>query len=215
MLKIDHVIIAVADPEAWVEQLDDRSGLTAVPGGRHEGTGTGNWIVPLGGPYVELMTVVDQDEAESSTLGRWVLEQTRNGDRLAAVCLRTDDIGGIASRIGDEPEAMSRTTDDGTDLRWQLTGLAAAMSDEVLPFYIQWDLDDEEQHPGRIPVEHRVEPSGIHWIEYGGDPQRLAEWLGDHSLPIRSVDEHAGPRRVAIATADGTVHLTTTGIGIA
>lgn len=211
MLRIDHVIIAVSDAESWANHLYDRAGLAAVPGGRHDGTGTGNWIVPLGDGYVELMTVVDEAEAEASPLGQWVLNQTRRGDRLAALCLRTDDIDEVAARIGGEPAAMSRRTEDGTVLQWRLAGLNEALSDDALPFFIQWDIDDGE-HPGRTSVDHRVQPDDIRWIEYGGDGEALAERLGDHALPIRVVKESAGPRRVAIATAEGMVHVTSTGI---
>jgi hypothetical protein len=211
MLAIDHAIIAVADPAAWAAQLRDRTGLTAVPGGRHAGTGTGNWIVPLGDAYLELMTVVDDVAAQDSALGRWVIDQTRYGDRLAAVCLRTDAIDEIADRLGRTPEPMTRRTDDGAELRWRLVGLDAALSEEQLPFFIQWDSDGG-QHPGRMPAEHDNAPSGIPWIEFGGDQQVLARWLGDHALPIRAVDEPPGPRTVAVATAQRLVRITITGI---
>ena len=157
------------------------------------------------------MTVVDGSQAESSALGRWVLEQTRYGDRLAAVCLRTDAIDDVAARLGRTAEAMSRRTADGSVLRWRLVGLDAALSEERLPFFIQWELGDQ-QHPGAMPADHDVEPRGIPWIELGGDDGRLASWLGDHALPIRRVDERPGPRTVAIATADRLVRITTTGI---
>jgi len=211
MLAIDHAIIAVGDPEAWATQLQRRAGLSAVPGGRHEGTGTGNWIVPLGHAYLELMTVVDRVQAEASALGRWVLEQTRNGDRLAAVCLRTDAIDEIAERLGLAPEAMSRRTDDGTVLRWRLAGLDAALSEEALPFFIEWDIDDD-QHPGTMAADHAATPTGIPWVEFGGDNARLAAWLGDHALPIRGVDEAPGPRTIAITTSERLVRITTAGI---
>lgn len=211
MLAIDHVIVTVADPASWARQLEDRTGLAAVPGGRHEGLGTSNWILPLGDTYLELMTVADRGEAERSALGRWVIEQTRGGDRLAAVCLRTDDIDDVADRTGHRPQAMSRNAHDGSALHWQLVGLDAAMSNERLPFFIQWDIADG-QHPGAIAADHRVRPRGLTWIEHGGDADRLGSWLGDHALPIRWVDEPPGPRRVAIATTEGTVVLTTTGI---
>lgn len=211
MLAIDHAIVTTTDPGGWGRSLREQAGLAAVPGGRHEGLGTGNWIVPLGSNYLELMTVMDRDDAEHSGLGRWVLAQTRNGDRLSAVCLRTDDIDAVGRRIGHEPEPMSRRTDDGTVLRWRLAGLSAAMSDEAMPFFIQWDIDDG-QHPGLAAADHRATPNGISWVEYGGDPDRLAEWLGDHSLPIRCVDAPAGPRRLAIATDERLVLVTTAGI---
>lgn len=211
MLAIDHAIIAVTDPATWATQLRERTGLAGVPGGRHEGTGTGNWIVPLGDSYLELMTVVDRDEAEASELGQWVLDQTRNGDRLAAVCLRTDAIDDLAAQLGRTPEVMSRRTEDGIELRWRLLGLDAALSEERLPFFIEWDVDDE-QHPGRMPADHAVAPAGIPWVEFGGDNERLVDWLGDQEVPIRCVDEQPGPRTVAIATEDRLVRVTTAGI---
>jgi len=210
MLSIDHAIIAVQDPAATAAELAQR-GLHAVPGGRHPGHGTGNWIMPLGSSYLELMTVVDADEAGQSPMGRWVLESSRHGDRLAGLCLRTDAIDDVSSRIGHPPEAMVRERDDGVVVRWRLAGLEAAMSDEHLPFFITWDIDDDDLHPGRTPVDHDIAVDGILWVEYGGDPQRLAGWLGDHSLPIRWVDEPPGPRRLAIATSDGTVLIDATG----
>jgi hypothetical protein len=211
MHAIDHAIVAVTDPESWAARLRDLSGLDAVPGGRHEGHGTGNWIVPLGESYLELMTVVDRPEAEQSELGRWVLDQTRNGDRLVAVCIRTDDIEEVASRTGLAVQPMSRRTADDGLLSWRLVGLEAAMSDERLPFFIQWDVDDG-QHPGRMHADHAIDPQDICWVEYGGDSERLGDWLGDHSLPVRCVDEQSGPRTVAIRTNKRIVRVTTAGI---
>lgn len=210
MLAIDHAIIAVQDPAATAAVLAERHGLHAAPGGRHAGHGTGNWIVPLGSSYLELMTVVDPDQAADSPMGRWIMASSRNGDRLTAVCLRTDDIEGDAARIGDRPLAMQRERDDGTVLRWQLAGLDAAMSAESLPFFIAWDIP-EDDHPGHMPVTHDVHVTGISWIEYGAEPGRLASWLGDHALPIRRVDGPPGPRRLAIATSGGQALINVTG----
>lgn len=210
MLAIDHAVLTVQDPAAVAAELKERYGLAAVPGGRHAGHGTGNWIVPLGSSYLELMTVVDTDEAAGSPMGRWVMESSRNGDRLAAVCLRADDIDAVAARIDRSTQEMSRRRDDGTVLRWRLAGLDAAMSDEQLPFFIAWDVADDD-HPGRTPVEHDVYVDGISWVEYGGDTDRLVRWLGDHTAPIRCVDDPPGPRRLAIASSDGQVVINVTG----
>jgi hypothetical protein len=40
-------------------------------------------------------------------------------------------------------------------------------------------------------------------VELGGDPDRLASWLGEHDLPLRPVEGPAGPHRVAVALAVG------------
>jgi hypothetical protein len=210
MLAIDHVIITVPDPTATADRLFEQAGVTAVPGGRHIGHGTGNWIVPLGTSYLELLTVVDRPEAEHSPIGRWVLERSRNGDRISALCLRTDAISEVAARIGHDATPMRREQPDGSALHWRLAGLEAALSEERLPFFIQWDIADDV-HPGRMVADHAVNVDGIAWVEHGGDPARLAEWLGDHGLPIRVVEGRPGPRRLAIMTGDGPVVVVLTG----
>lgn len=212
MLAVDHVIITVADPPATADRLFRQAGLAAVPGGRHQGHGTANWIVPLGDSYLELMTVVDRREAENSPMGRWVLERSRDGDRLSALCLRTDAIDEVAARIAHPAAPMHRVQADGSVLHWRLAGLEAAISAECLPFFIQWDLADHG-HPGRTPAEHAAGVDGIAWIEYGGDPARLAGWLGEHDLPIRPVEGQPGPRRLAVMTGDGPVVVDLPGTG--
>lgn len=205
MLRFDHVILTVRDFDAAARRLLDDHGLASVPGGRHPGHGTGNRIVPLGPNYLELMAVVDPEEAKASPLGRWVAGRTEEGDGLAALCLRTDDIEGIGRRIGREPERMSRRRPDGVELGWWLAGLPEALA-EGLPFFIQWDVP-AEQRPGRTRAEHRVRPAGIDWVETGGDPQRMADYLGPHDLDLRVVPDSVGVGRVGIATGGGEIVL--------
>lgn len=197
--------MTVRDFDATARRLFDRYGLASVPGGRHHGHGTGNRIVPLGPNYLELMAVVDSVEAEDSPLGRWVAERVAKGDDLAALCLRTDDIDEVGRRIGQEPERMSRRRPDGVELGWWLTGLPTALN-EGLPFFIQWDVP-AGRRPGRTPAEHRVEPAGIAWVELGGDPGRLADYLGPHDLDLRLVSEHTGVRGLGITTSGGEIVL--------
>src|SRR5262245_6695165 len=72
VLALDHVIVVVADLDSAAGRLYREHGLASVAGGRHAGHGTGNRIVPLGSTYIELMAVVDPDEAASSPVGSWV-----------------------------------------------------------------------------------------------------------------------------------------------
>ena len=198
MLAVDHVIVVVDDLEATARRYEDEFGLASVAGGRHAGHGTGNRIVPLGADYIELMAVVDADEAAASPLGTWVQRRlVEVGEAPAALCLRTDDIDAVARKIGRPPLAMSRTRPDGVELAWHLAGLDAAFADG-LPFFIQWHVDAAD-HPGRQPVEHRAAVSGIEWVELGGDRDRLGAWLGEPDLPLRHVDGAPGPHRVAIS----------------
>jgi hypothetical protein len=202
VLALDHVIVVVSDLDSAARRLYREHGLASVAGGRHAGHGTGNRIVPLGGSYIELMAVVDRDEAASSPLGSWVGQRVVEvGGAPAALCLRTDDIELTAQRTGHKPLAMSRTRPDGVELAWQLVALPAALA-EGLPFFIHWHIDDAD-HPSREPVEHRRAPIGIAWVEIGGDEDRLASWLGDHGLPLRHVEGPPGPHRLAVAMSAG------------
>lgn len=202
-LALDHAIIVTRDADRAADLLLDRYGLGSVVGGRHEGHGTGNRIVPLRPDYLELMTVVDETEAAASPLGQWVTDRSADGDRLAALCLRTDDLDAVAARLGLYPVEMSRVREDGEVLRWRLAGLEATLT-RSLPFFIQWEVPDDA-HPGRMDAAHTTEPAGIAWIELGGDATELEEWLGPHDLPIRLVAGPPGIHRLAVTTAAGEV----------
>jgi hypothetical protein len=69
-VRIDHVIVAATDLDAAAARLEGEHGLRASGGGRHEGLGTHNRIVPLGGGYLEILAVADAGEAARSRLGR-------------------------------------------------------------------------------------------------------------------------------------------------
>ncbi len=58
-MRIDHVIYATGDLDAASERITRELGLEVRPGGRHEGQGTHNRIVPLGATYLELMAISD------------------------------------------------------------------------------------------------------------------------------------------------------------
>jgi Glyoxalase-like domain len=206
MLSIDHVVFGTRDLEATAEGLVERSGLASVPGGRHTGLGTGNRIVPLGGPYLELIAVLDEKEAAGAPFGRWLAEQLSSGDGLTGWCLATDDLDPVASRLGLTPAEWTRQRPDGTVLRWRLAGLERAMDDPSLPFFIEWHIRPDD-HPGLTVVPHRIRPMGIAEIEVGGDATRLERWLGGAPLPVRCRGGPPGVRSLRIATEGGEVIL--------
>ena len=203
-MEFDHLVLAAADLDAAADELR-RRGLGSVAGGRHEGHGTANRIVPLGADYLELVAVVDPVEARGSRFGSAIAKRARAGGGLAALCLRTGEVDATARRLGVEPVAMSRRMTDGTVLRWRLAGLPEALSDG-LPFFIEWDVP-HHLHPGRMAAVHRVQPRGIAWVEVGGDPERLRTWVGDHALDLRLTGGPPGPRAAAIATVGGELVL--------
>jgi hypothetical protein len=168
-LEIDHLVICVADLDEAASRYGAALDLDVLPGGRHTGHGTANRIIPLGGAYIELLGVVDVDEARDSPLGSWA--QSRSGaDGIHALCLRTDDIDVIAAGMGMSPSEMSRALPDGPVLRWRIAGLERALV-AGSPFFIAWDVP-EEAHPGF----RRDGRSLLGPVELSGD-ESLAEAL--------------------------------------
>lgn len=204
-LAIDHVIFTVRNFDAAADRLARKHGLVSVPGGRHPGHGTGNRIIPLGPNYIELMSVVDDAEAASSPLGRWVSARIAAGDGPAALCLRTDDIEEVADRLGIHAEPMTRRKPDGSELSWHLAGLSRMLEDGF-PFFIEWHAAEADL-PGRIVVDHSVEPRGISWVEIGGGVRAIADWVGATDIDVRVTGGPAGVKRVGIVTAGGELVL--------
>ena len=95
VMELDHVLIAVSDLEAAAREVEQRHGLVSVEGGRHQGLGTTNAIVPLGDTYLELVAVVDEAEAAQSGFGSWVAGWQPSA-RLLGWCVRTDDLDSVA-----------------------------------------------------------------------------------------------------------------------
>jgi catechol 2,3-dioxygenase-like lactoylglutathione lyase family enzyme len=181
-IRIDHVIYATRDLDAAAAWVERTLGLTPLPGGRHEGHGTHNRLVPLGGGYLELLAVADPEEAAGSMLGRALdAHLAENGDSLFRWCLAVDDIDAIAERLDTSVDAIAR---HGMTAR--LTGLAEAFRDPSLPFFIERD-------PGIPDPGASGDAGGITWVEVSGDPERLEAWLGDATLPLRVVP---GPPRL-------------------
>jgi hypothetical protein len=204
MLEVDHVLIAVGNLDEAAERYENEYGLTSVDGGTHPGWGTANRVIPLGREYLELIGVVDPDQALDHPFGRWMLERVADGDHLLRCCLRPQDIEQVAQRIGHEPVPGSRNLPEGESLHWRLVGLEAAMSDN-LPFFIEWN--PESTHPGTQEVHHASQAMGIAWVEIGGEPDKLRDWLGEDVAAVRLVGGKPGVKSVGVIAADGDIVL--------
>ena len=203
VIRIDHVVYAVADLDEAAVRFREAFGLDSVAGGRHERWGTANRIVPLGDQYLELVTAVDRDAAEGGGFGRAVMHRADAGGGWITLAVATDDLDAVASRLGLEIDSGSRTRPDGEVVRWRMAGLDDPWREPWMPFFLAWDVP-VGLHPGRARTGHVVPADGIMWVEVDGDAERLREWLGSEELPIRVLDgAEPGIRRVALATSDG------------
>jgi hypothetical protein len=202
-VQLDHVLIGVADLDAAADDMAAVHGLAVAGGGRHPGWGTANRIVPLGDCYLELVSVVDADEAASSDFGRWVAAMQTDGPRMGWV-VRSDDLVADAERLHLGVGDGSRRTAGGDLLRWQLAGIPEAADQPWLPFFIQWASDTA--HPGAAHVEHPAGLATLRELHVAGDEALLRDWLGG-TLPaaVHVTPGTAGPTAVVIATDGGDV----------
>jgi hypothetical protein len=172
----------VADLTAAARMIEERHGLASLGGGRHPGWGTANRIVPLGDTYLELVAVIDEAEAARSTFGRWVMQASARLVVPMGWAVRTDGLDDVARRLDLTVSAGSRAAPNGRLLRWRLAGLEHAAAEPSLPFFIEWAPGTP--FPGRGRATHRTGSVKLARLQLAGDPGRLAEWLGDHTLPI-------------------------------
>lgn len=203
-MTIGQVILGVVDLDAAARSYE-AMGFTVIDGGAHPGLGTANRVIPLGTSYLELLGVIDRDEAAESEFGRSLLAKTADGDRLVRWSIRTEEIDQVGARLGIVPEARQRLRPDGTMLTWRAAGLELSLRDAWLPFFMQWDEPD--QFPGAIPVVHPIGECALAWLQVSTpDTNRLARFtFGQADLPLRVETDGDGIIAAAISTPTGAV----------
>jgi hypothetical protein len=186
-MHIDHVIYATADLDGAATRLKAELGVSAVRGGRHEGLGTHNRIVPLGRGYLELLAVCDRREAANSAIAAmWQALVEQEAEGLMGWAVAVDDVEPVAARLGTQVTTLTRE-----GLTAKLTGLAEALRQPFLPFFIARD-------PGVSDPGAGGDAGGITWVEVAGDAGRLERWLGGAEFPVRVSRGEAGVRAVGI-----------------
>jgi Glyoxalase-like domain len=148
---IDHLVIAVCDPDAAVDALAAALGLDPGDGGRHDRLGTRNRLIWLGDSYLELIGVFDSDLARDSWVGRptlGVLASDR-GTGLATWAIASDaidaDVAQLASAGSDigSPQSGERRRPDGSVVSWRLAA-AGSLGASDPPFLIEHDRTSAE-----------------------------------------------------------------------
>ena len=160
LTRFDHVVIAVHDV-AEATRIYRALGFSVRPGGRHPGHGTENAIVRFGLDYLELLAVVDSDEAHTGGLDAPALQEflRRRPGGIVGYALASDDIDGDAARVRafglpvEGPFSMRRVRPDGSVLSWKLAVPGTTPWRRPWPFLIQWDTPDAE----RLADEHIVQ----------------------------------------------------------
>ncbi len=146
---LDHVVYAVPDLDAAVDDLEQRLGVRATLGGRHPGRGTYNALLSFGGgAYLEIIAP-DPEQPDPAAPRSFAV------DALTEPLLRTwaakapeiDARVRRAREAGYDPgdaRAMSRERPDGVTLAWRLTQSGREPGGWLVPFLIDWG---ESPHP--------------------------------------------------------------------
>jgi hypothetical protein len=219
-VSTDHVLVAVRDLAEAARRFETMYGLRALQGGRHPGVGTANMIIPLGSAYLELIAVVDAEEAKRSPTSRRITRAIEDGRTFATWAVRTDDLDGLRRHLvaaGLQPApivAGARQRPDGVTLRWRTQLLVPPGDASVLPFVIEWQAPPG-QHPAQARVEHPSQARAIRTMRLG-DPDPAAasslvgRLLGDPERLNVSIERASasGVAAVEIETRDGLVTIT-------
>jgi hypothetical protein len=155
-MRIDHVIYGTSDLDRAAARLEAILAVRAVRGGRHDGVGTHNRIVPLGdGTFIEILAIADPAEAARSTLGAALQAAIASGDRLLAWAVAVDNVASVAARLGTSISTVGRQAQTA-----RLTGVMESLADPYLPFFIE--------RPAEV-ISRPTSRTTIAWIEVTGN----------------------------------------------
>ena len=180
---VDHVLLPVADLEEGGRRLYERFGLRSIAGGRHPKVGTANMIVPLGLQYLELIAIVDPNEAQASRLGRRLSQALKEGRTFVAWAVRTQSLEGVGSKLRaagwNLPPVIdgARNRPDGQVLSWRTQDIETGGEPSAIPFVIEWRVPDG-LHPGEVEAAHKGGATALRRVVVGArDPRRIRRQL--------------------------------------
>ena len=167
-LPLDHLVYAVPDLTRAMDDFERRLGVRPAAGGRHEGLGTHNAILPLAGrAYVELIAPDPEggtpagprpfglDSLDAPRLVTWAVRSEQIEETVAASRAQGFDPGVVLD--------LSRAAPSGELLRWKLSLRSEPGGDGLIPFVIDWG---QTPHPGEshtgLPNCSLDHFSGIH-----------------------------------------------------
>lgn len=209
-MSIGHIVYAAPAVDAAVDDLEERLGVGAQPGGKHVGLGTHNALLALGARTYLESSHPDPEQlppsmarpllasTASPNWGRWdepspatTLTRNRRRPLLRLLALPALDV----ERVGLT----------GTVLRWRLT--LNAVDGGPVPFLISWG---DSEHPSRRAPSALI--LGSFEIEHLG-PQSIASVLTALQVDIdikpasrNALVAHISGRTASTSCTDGRRH---------
>jgi hypothetical protein len=219
---IDHVMLAVPDLDAGRAALGARFDREIRPGSRHPGWGTANAVLRFPDSYVELITIVDRDEAAQRPAGRRITAVADAGGGWVAAVLAGTDLAETCAMLGrhgvpvGEPIDGESVRPGGRRRRWRIGAHGETFGAGRLPSMIEYldpwpeeDPDPQELCRGGIRgvagVDIAVTDLARRTAEYSlllDAPPRRGERTATWTLPdgrhLRLVAPESGTDPVAL-----------------
>ena len=204
--RVDHLVYATTDLERTSDEIEQRFGVRASPGGQHPGRGTRNVLIALG-PMCYMEIVGPGPAQPRPATPRWFGTDTLTKPRLVAWAAHGTNLSHVVSeasrrgvRLGDVGVGRRKRL-DGLELVWQYTNPTTVVGDGLIPFFIDWGASE---HPSATAA---VGPSLVDLHGEHPDPQWVLGLLGALGITMR-VTRAAHPSLVAtLNTHDGLQQL--------
>ena len=215
---IDHIVIAVADPDAGASELTEKIGLACTGGGRHAGLGTFNRLAFLGDAYLELIGVDDASLAGGRPIGAAAVRSLEGGGGFATYALVDDAIRNSVPRLQANGSHIgpvvhgTRERPDGERVEWW-TAAPPLLGPDRPPFLIKHVYAGAEWGAGALAARrtfmHPIgSPAVFQRLQIATpDPLALAaECLRDLGLEFWAVGEIAvcsvGPHVITLVAGE-------------
>jgi hypothetical protein len=159
-MKLDHIMFAVSDLDAGIEQIKNLTGVSAEFGGSHAGAGTRNALLSFGNE--QYLEIIAPDPVQNVT-GNGVTGAGVTGamaaELLSLPCgyirtwaVATKDFTPVVLVLerfgyGHHMIEMSRTRPDGVQLAWQILFVTHQPHGLAMPFFINWQ---DSEHPAQL-----------------------------------------------------------------
>jgi hypothetical protein len=203
---IDHLVWGGPDLQQEIERLERRTGVRAVPGGRHPGEGSHNALIRLG-PAIYLEIIAPDPTQPPPRQQRWFGLDTLTAPRLITWAAKSTDLDhraalarGAGFSLG-EVRSGQRELSTGQVLAWRSTYPDLRAGEGLVPFLIDW---------GDSPHPAETAPGGIRIMDLRAehpDPPAIVKRLRHLGLELPVLGGPAAALIATLLTPHGRVEL--------
>lgn len=203
-VRIDHVVLGIADLDRGIAELQRRTGVRAVPGGSHPNRGTHNALMSLGpGVYLE---IIAPDPAQKTPPQGF--DMLASLEKLTPIgwAVATDDAPALRADLAElglklgKLRPGSRALPGGGTLNWVSFGLPDGP--ELAPFFIAWGQG--ARHPSATsPGGCKLQALAL----ASPDAARLANIVDRLGLGVQVSKSHHDSESLVLTCKGGAVRI--------